>query len=193
MTRDLLFSSFGHALLLLIAAAVTSRSPVRDMRRPPVIAVRLPPAGEAQPQPRPEKKQAEVVEPKPKAQSAPKPATQPKPVEQQNQVRRFGLGVNIEGAEALGYSYYLTRMLEMINANWLNPYAGQAISRSATIVFLIERDGVISDVRIEKSSGDRAYDLSCERAVKVTEKLPPLPADFAGPRLKLHLEFEQKP
>ena len=32
-----------------------------------------------------------------------------------------------------------------------------------------------------------------ERAVKVTEKLPPLPSEFSGQQLKLHLEFEQKP
>ena len=48
-------------------------------------------------------------------------------------------------------------------------------------------------VKVEKKSGDAAYDASCERALLVTDKLPPLPPEFPGPRLKLHLEFEQKP
>ncbi len=198
MTRELLLSSVGHALLLVALAFATSRVVERDTRRPAVIAVQLPAGATPQPQPQPKTERAEVVEPKPRPQPQPTPKsaeTKPKeqPKQADTQVKRFGLGVNIEGAQALGYSYYLVRMLEMINSNWLNPYAGQSITRTATIMFTVERDGTIRDVVIEKSSSDRAYDLACERAVKVTEKLPPLPAEFTGPRLKLHLEFEQKP
>jgi TonB family protein len=193
VTRELIFSFAGHALLILVAALAGTRVS-RDTRRPAVIAVQLPAGGTPQPQPKVEK--AEVVEPKPKFQLNPKSApARPKepPKEDAGQVKRFGLGVNVEGAQALGYSYYLTRMLDAINSNWLNPYAGQAITRTATVMFIIARDGTIRDVKVEKPSGDRAYDLACERAVKVTEKLPPLPSEFTGPQLKLHLEFEQKP
>ncbi|MFO7651425.1 MAG: TonB family protein [bacterium] len=195
MNRELLFSFAGHALLILVATLAGTRV-VRDTRRPAVIAVQLPAGGTPQPQPQPKVEKAEVVESKPKSQLNPKPApAKPKepPKEDAGQVKRFGLGVNVEGAQALGYSYYLTRMLEAINSNWLNPYAGQAINRTATVMFTIARDGTIRDVAVEKPSGDRAYDLACERAVKVTEKLPPLPSEFTGQQLKLHLEFEQKP
>jgi TonB family protein len=105
----------------------------------------------------------------------------------------LGLGGRIEGAEALGYSYYLNSMLTRISDNWLNPYAGGPQVLTATVMFTIERDGTIKDVQIEKKSGDATYDASCERSLLVTDKLPPLPPEFSGPRLKLHLEFEQKP
>ena len=107
--------------------------------------------------------------------------------------RRNGLGANIEGAEALGYSYYLNSMLTRISDNWLNPYAGGPQVLTATVVFTIERNGTIKDVKLEKKSGDATYDASCERSLLVTDKLPPLPPEFPGPQLKLHLEFEQKP
>jgi TonB family protein len=193
VTRELLFSFAGHALLILAASLVGTRV-ARDTRRPAVIAVQLPAGGTPQPQPQPKVEKAELVEPKPKTQLNPKPA-KPRTEEQPKagQVKRFGLGVNIEGAQALGYSYYLTRMLEAINSNWLNPYAGQATTRTATVQFTVTRDGTVRDVKVEKPSGDAAYDRSCERAVRVTEKLPPLPAEFTGQQLKLHLEFEQKP
>jgi len=54
--------------------------------------------------------------------------------------KRQGLGVGVEGAEALGYSYYLNAMLTRVSDNWLNPYAGQAKVLTATVVFDIERD-----------------------------------------------------
>lgn len=196
MTRELLYSFAGHVLLIAIGALAGARIVARDTRRPAVIAIQLPAGGTPQPQPTPKTEKAAVVEPKPTAQLKPKPA-QAKPKEQpkpdDGQVKRFGLGVNIEGAKALGYSYYLVRMLEAINGNWLNPYQGQAVTRYATVQFTVERDGTIREVKVEKPSGDAAYDRACERAVKVTEKLPPLPSEFTGPRLKLHLEFEQKP
>jgi TonB family protein len=93
----------------------------------------------------------------------------------------------------LGYSYYLNVILTRISDNWLNPYAGDAKVLTATVVFTIERDGMVKEVKIEKKSGDAAYDASCERALLVLDRLPPLPPEFTGPRLKLHLEFEQKP
>jgi len=84
-------------------------------------------------------------------------------------------------------------VLTRISDNWLNPYAGEANVLTATVVFVIERDGTVTGVQVEKKSGDAAYDASCERALLVLDKLPPLPPEFTGPRLKLHLEFEQKP
>lgn len=101
------------------------------------------------------------------------------------------MGVKVEGAEALGYNYYLAQMLDKIAQNWEDPYAARPTAFRTTVMFVIERDGTLSEIRVEKGSGDRTYDASCLRAVQVTEKLPPLPPEFTAPRLKIHLEFER--
>jgi|WetSurMetagenome_2_1015567.scaffolds.fasta_scaffold70340_2 TonB family protein len=199
-TPDLLLSIAGHALIIGIAALLAVSHAVKDTRRPIVFNVSMVSAGTPLPEAA-EPKGATVVEAKPKSQARPKAKVEAKtaakaaPKKGDGMVRRqgLGLGARIEGAEALGYSYYLNVILTRINDNWINPYVGSAKTLTATVMFVIERDGTVRDVKIEKKSGDATYDASCERALLVTDKLPPLPPEFPGPQLKLHLEFEQKP
>lgn len=193
---DLLLSLAGHALIIGIAVLLSVSRAVKDTRRPIVFNVAVVNPGTPLPEAT-ESKGATVVEAKPKSQSKAKAKTKTEakaaPKRGSNVVKRQGLGARIEGAEALGYSYYLNVILTRISDNWLNPYAGEAKVLTATVMFVIERDGTVRDVKLEKKSGDAAYDASCERALLVLDRLPPLPPEFTGPRLKLHLEFEQKP
>lgn len=191
MKRELIISFAGHAFVIGIAALLSMSRAVKDARRPIVFNVAVVSPGT--PLPKTESKSAKLVESKPRSRAKPKAEKKAEPKKSSDVVKRQGLGARIEGAEALGYSYYLNVILTRISDNWLNPYAGEAKTISATVVFVIERDGTVRDVKLEKQSGDRAYDASCERALLVTDKLPPLPPEFTGPRLKLHLEFEQKP
>jgi TonB family protein len=197
-TPELLLSIAGHALAIGIATVLSVSHVVKDTRRPIVFNVSV--VSPATPLPEAaEPKGTTVVEAKPKAQpkAKTKAATETRsksaPKRGDGTVKRQGLGARVEGAEALGYSYYLNVILTRINDNWINPYAGSARTLNATIMFVIERDGTVRDVKLEKKSGDAAYDASCERALLVLDRLPPLPPEFTGPRLKLHLEFEQKP
>ena len=216
---DFLLSLLGHALIVGAVALVSSGHVVRDTRRPVVFSVSVVGGGGGSsfPQAGPGTGGSgggtgtTLVENKPRSQAKgpakPQARTQAKPgagagtgsgAGKGKGGGRFGrpglgLGGSIEGAEALGYSYYLNAMLTRISDNWLNPYAGGPKVLTATVVFDIERDGTVKDVKVEKKSGDATYDASCERALLVLDKLPPLPPEFPGPRLKLHLEFEQKP
>jgi TonB family protein len=201
-TPELLLSFAGHALVVGIAAVVGMSHAVKDTRRPIVFNVSVVSAGTPLPEAA-ESKGTTLVEAKPKSQAKPKAKVEAKAKTDakatskkgDGMVRRkgLGLGARIEGAEALGYSYYLNVILSRISDNWLNPYAGEAKTVTATVMFVIERDGTVRDVKIEKKSGDATYDASCERALLVLDRLPPLPPEFPGPQLKLHLEFEQKP
>ncbi len=196
-TPDLLLSFVIHAAVIGAAAALSVSHAVKDTRRPIVFNVSVVSAGTPLPE-ETESKGTTVVEAKPKAQTKAKAKVEAKPAPKKGEggmVRRKGLGIGarIEVAEALGYSYYLNVILTRISDNWINPYAGSGRTLNATVMFVIERDGSVKDVKVEKKSGDAAYDASCERALLVTDKLPPLPPEFTGPRLKLHLEFEQKP
>ena len=201
-TPELLLSFAGHALVVGIAAVVGMSHAVKDTRRPIVFNVSVVSAGTPLPEAA-ESKGTTLVEAKPKSQAKPKAKVEAKAKTDakatskkgDGMVRRkgLGLGARLEGAEALGYSYYLNVILSRISDNWLNPYAGEAKTVTATVMFVIERDGTVRDVKIEKKSGDATYDASCERALLVLDRLPPLPPEFPGPQLKLHLEFEQKP
>lgn len=192
MKRELLFSFVGHVALFAVIGLVTGLQLRRDTRRPQVFTISIIDPGSSQPaveEPRPH-----LVEPKPKAQERPKPKPEPRKPEEPKVVRnKLGLGARLEGADALGYSYYLNIILSKIAENWYNPYAGQALTFRATVYFMIEKDGAIKEVKLEKGSGNSSYDASCTRALLATERLPQLPPEFTGDRLKLHLEFEYKP
>ncbi|MCX6841376.1 MAG: energy transducer TonB [candidate division WOR-3 bacterium] len=190
-TPELLLSFAGHVLVVGIAVLVTMGHVARDTRKPIVFNVAVVSPGT--PLPATETKGTTLVESKPKSQAKTETETKAEPKKGSDVVKRQGLGARIEGAEALGYSYYLNVILSRISDNWLNPYAGGTKILTATVMFVIERDGMVKDVKVEKKSGDAAYDASCERALLVLDRLPPLPPEFTGPRLKLHLEFEQKP
>jgi TonB family protein len=199
-TPEMLLSIVGHVAIIGTAMVLSVTHAVKDARRPIVFNISV--VSPATPLPEAtEPKGATVLEAKPKAQPKAKPKaatrteTKPKsaPKRGDGTVKRQGLGARVEGAEALGYSYYLNVILTRIGDNWINPYAGSGRTFNATVVFVIERDGTVRDVKLEKKSGDAAYDASCERALLVIDRLPPLPPEFTGPRLKLHLEFEQKP
>jgi len=61
----------------------------------------------------------------------------------------------------------------------------------ATVVkFTIQRDGTLSDIESERSSGYSSLDLNARRAVQITRQLPPLPAAFPNPTLTVHLNFQ---
>lgn len=189
MKRELLFSFVGHAVALGIVALLGISHVARDQRRPMVLSVSVVSPGT--PLPQQAVKGTALVEPKPRTQG--KTPTKTEPKTDASTYKRQGLGARIEGAEALGYSYYLNVILTRISENWLDPYLGQAQVLTATVVFVIEKDGSVREVKLEKTSGDRTYDESCTRALLVTDRFPPLPPEFTGPRLKLHLEFEHKP
>ena len=57
----------------------------------------------------------------------------------------------------------------------------------------IMKDGRIKDAKIETSSGFELFDQAALRAVLSTNPLPPLPREYTGESLGVHLEFEYSP
>jgi TonB family protein len=82
---------------------------------------------------------------------------------------------------------YLLLMVERIRANW-NARAGTV--GEVIVTFTIDRDGRISGVSQETSSGNAVLDLNAMRAVVATRQLLPLPAAFPNPTLTVHLNFQ---
>ena len=82
---------------------------------------------------------------------------------------------------------YLTTMLQLIERNWS---AKQTIAGETLMLFRIERNGTITNVQVERSSGYSALDFTAQRALVLTRQLPPLPAEFPNPNLTVHLRFQ---
>jgi TonB family protein len=90
------------------------------------------------------------------------------------------------------YTYYLVLVRNRIAANWTPP-AGISTGGNlvrAVVYFRIGRGGELSDVRIENVSGVEFFDRSAQRAVELSDPMPPLPLGFAGGELGVHFGFE---
>ncbi len=82
---------------------------------------------------------------------------------------------------------YVRTMLALITQNWVakQPVAGGVLTK-----YTILRNGTITDVQVEQSSGYVALDLAAQRALLLTRQLPPLPAAYTEDHLTVHLKFE---
>lgn len=81
---------------------------------------------------------------------------------------------------------YLETMMGRIQRNW---DSRQQVSGVTTIKFTIQRNGMITDVELERSSGYPGLDLTAQRALLNTRQLPELPAAYPNAALTVHLNF----
>lgn len=194
MKRELFISFAGHLMVLGIIAITTQLAQKsKVITRPAVITVEIvrgvTPEQENSPATAQFVEQTPVSVPEKKKAEKPKPKAEPKDTD--NMIKRPGLGAKIEGASALGYNFYIQQMLERIAENWQDPQTNRPKKITATVMFVIERDGRLTEIKLERFSGDAIFDESCVRAVILTRKLPPLPEEFTASRIKIHLEFER--
>jgi TonB family protein len=78
-------------------------------------------------------------------------------------------------------------MVQKIRQNW---NANQGAGGQPVIKYTIRRDGMLTNVELEKSSGQDLLDLEARRAVIKTMQLAPLPREFTEPSLTVHLTFD---
>ena len=82
---------------------------------------------------------------------------------------------------------YVDTFVQRIHQNWNQ---NQGVTAQVVVKFTIQRDGSITDVVVERPSGFMALDMSAQRAVLATARVPPLPAQFSNPTLTVHLRFD---
>ena len=88
------------------------------------------------------------------------------------------------------YAYYLLAIQNKITERW----QGRALDgRQPVATFQIDRNGRISSLAISKTSGNPYYDQAAMRAVLEAAPFPPLPQDFPGSFLRVHLGFNFSP
>lgn len=128
-------------------------------------------------------------------------AASPGPVGSQNEVTPSNSGpsagfavpgigsAGVTGLEGGDFPYdaYIDRMISLVGRNWFRPQtSGEPL---ATVYFIVERNGTVRDVKIEKASGNAAYDRAAFRAIREASPLPPLPFAYSGTHLGVHLTF----
>jgi TonB family protein len=96
------------------------------------------------------------------------------------------------GLSNFPYTYYLQIITDRVSANWFTSLVDPGVSGNfqTIILFRINRDGQVSDLKVEESSGMAPLDLSAMRAVKASAPFPPLPRDYDEAYLVIHLIFE---
>ena len=108
---------------------------------------------------------------------------------------REGLGLSAGGLGSGGYldvsdfccPDYLGTMIELIRRRWNQR---QGFPGEVMMKFTILRDGRITDISRETTSGYLALDQSAERALLLTNRLPRLPSRFTEDDLTVHLNFQ---
>jgi TonB family protein len=81
---------------------------------------------------------------------------------------------------------YLETLTQQIASHWNKD---QPVAGIATLKFTIQRDGRITNITLETSSGNSYLDRASRNALEDTRQLPPLPIAFTLPTLIIHLKF----
>lgn len=97
-----------------------------------------------------------------------------------------GTGAVTLNASDFPFAYYLRIVQTKIAERW----EGKALPGNQPVaVFEIGRDGRVSGLAIEKKSGNPYYDQAALRAITEATPFPPLPPEFSGSLLRVHLGF----
>jgi len=102
-----------------------------------------------------------------------------------------GTGIAVDAAN-FPFSYFLAAIERKVSDNWFSAVAENAAGLSCVVYFALMRDGSVSDVRLETSSGNVYFDRAATRAVKSAVPFPPLPRAFTDAYLGIHFTFVQK-
>jgi len=108
-----------------------------------------------------------------------------------------GSGTGSGGGDPFGvanfpFQFYLQMISDKITANWFQSLVDPGVSGmlQTEVYFRIYKNGQISDVRINASSGVESFDLSARRAIEASKPFAPLPNEYDGQYLGITLVFE---
>ena len=182
-----------------------------------------PPAPAPAPPPKEAHTVREVPKPQPKATPAPKkkeetpsratpaPSTAPGPPQEQEspappdagQEKGSGSGSAAAGATGVtavlgggdaSLGFYGATVKAALESAWIKPpLEDQGETYSATVMFVIARDGTVRDARISEPSGVPSLDRSVLRAVLEASPFPPIPPSWQGDSLPATMRFDLNP
>ncbi|MCP9471624.1 MAG: TonB family protein [Nitrospira sp.] len=123
----------------------------------------------------------------PLSESAPKPT--PQVEAKASNVKTVNTALKVAGV-ASGSNAYLSRVRQRISSFWNAPPI-DLTGRTYVVVirFRLHRDGSVTEVEVERSSGNEYYDLAGKRAVINAIPLPMFPPEVEEPHYDAHFTF----
>lgn len=97
-----------------------------------------------------------------------------------------GAMVETEDGKQFCCPSYLGLLQAQIQSKW---HQHQAMHGMTTLVFTIHQDGSIDDIRVEQSGGLLLDSASREALDNMNRKAPPLPVEYSGKILTVHITF----
>jgi TonB family protein len=90
------------------------------------------------------------------------------------------------------FQFYLQMISDKITANWFQSLVDPGVGGllQTQVYFRIYKNGTISDIRIDVSSGVETFDLSARRAIQTSAPFATLPNEYDGQYLGITLVFE---
>ena len=138
----------------------------------------------------------------PATKSTPVPETPPNAVPGGEGRPSMSYGEFSTGAGAAGVGFgdaafgdrfgtYVNTLKRTISNNWLKSMVDARVQKAPRVyvTFDIERDGTVTNVGVQQSSGIPSLDRSAQRAVSVSS-LPPLPSEYRGSKVNVIFYFE---
>jgi protein TonB len=103
----------------------------------------------------------------------------------------YGTGTGVE----FPFPWYIEQVLTKLQISWVKPYLGNVESKEygATVYFVIERNGQVSEVKVEQSSGIESLDRSAQSAVYGAAPFGPLPPQWTESSLAFRIRFTHTP
>jgi len=210
MRGSVVGSALAHVAILIALVAWRPPTPI-VVPGPDVVQVALvdpttaTPTAVTPPAPVPERKVPDIepekaegvklAKPKPepkKTEPAPRPVepVPPVPALPFAKVGNAGLSGSVAvDSRDFQFTYYLLLVRNRIAQNWAPP-AGLGGQAEAVVYFRISRAGDIAAIRIETPSGSEFFDRAAQRAVLLSDPLPPLPLGWTGDALGVHFGFQ---
>ena len=95
--------------------------------------------------------------------------------------------------QGVDFRNYLAHILSIVRGNWrhvipVSVHMGTLRGRTV-IEFIISRDGSIPKLVVADTSGSEALDRAAVAGLSMSNRLPPLPADFKGLQVRLAFTF----
>jgi TonB family protein len=96
------------------------------------------------------------------------------------------------GLSNFPFQYYLQIIMDRVSASWFTSLVAPGVSGDfqTTVFFKIYRNGGISNLKVEETSGIQSLDMSALRAIQNASPFPPLPKEYEDEFLGIHLIFE---
>lgn len=139
---------------------------------------------------------APTPEPQPEPEAQPEPQIAPPPVDMKTKnaipaVTNENVpegGFLMEGAGLPDYYVANARLLIMSHFNV--PSYLKNTDAKCRVSFNVAKDGTVSNIKVEESSGNNILDLVAEKAVQESGSLAPLPDEYNTPSIQIFVTFD---